>query len=544
MIRSEDSEPDQVNLDHLRNMHTQLTRMDQSCNKARKVVIETAKDLVLRISEHERRLLNEIETFRQTQCNKCAMTTDQCSTLLQGIHDPTDGTDELYAKQVPSDIRPETPSLQLQMENTYSGYGVLGNSGTDTKENVDRKSGNNDRDKSVNQEGTIGIQYVMFSPVRCNTAFGTIEILKPRTKSLLSCSSQGRSMSMCQNRPLGLTSGTSAPDGTTRPRSRSITAIGNEDFADCQEDEGDTTSDAETSTSSSDNIHSLGLYKEPVLSEQCLWRIDREGSRLGEISRPTDVLFLADGTILVSDKDNFRLQLIDADGTSIKSIAEGLISPRRMTLQQDGLVAITDSRECCVKLVSIDSEVAVNKPNGRKMKQSFNCPCGIAINSKGHFIVSDLDRRNVTCYYKDRKHPKNLLSHEPSDVEFHSPSYLVTDRRDRIIVSDNWCQTVFVFDKAGKLEFEISNTDPEQGRHLKYPNGVCVDDADNIYVADWGNHSVSMFSSDGQFIKLVLTKRNGLSHPAGIAYHKERIAVTEYSEIHSSLALYRINRER
>ena len=36
---------------------------------------------------------------------------------------------------------------------------------------------------------------------------------------------------------------------------------------------------------------------------------------------------------------------------------------------------------------------------------------------------------------------------------------------------------------------------------LKQPVGVAIDSGNVVYVSEWGNNRVSMFSSDGKFIK-------------------------------------------
>ena len=485
----------------LKCLRNKLCSMDESCDQAREMVIQSARDLVSRISEHERRLLNEIETFRETQYKKCHTTCGEFHRFMQ-----------------------EVQERKARIDDDKSG------------DQSDRSTSLEQLERKLEQEdwsSNHNIKCVTFSHIRCNTAFGSIDILPGSVRAVTSPKTN-RSLSVGVMSP-----SLSLPLDLPRPRSSSL-AISNLTLI---SDDSSAHSSDHIENSSWNDMRKLETPEEQDVTRHCMvWKVSTEGCRLGEISCPNDVLFLEDGSIVVSDRDNLRLQKFSACGVPTGILAQGAIKPRRITLQQDGNIAVTDTQQNCIKVISPQGDF-IRVISNKKMKHSFKCPCGISTNSKGQYIISDLEKHMVTVYNKDGKPSKNLQNHGTTSSEFKSPSYLITDENDRLYISDNWYQSVLVFDKNYKFLFEMSTTDPEQGQHLKYPNGISVDESGDIFIADWGNHTVSMFSSDGKFIRHILTKKDHILHPAGIAVRNGLIAITEYSDNHSSIGIYRIYKE-
>ena len=172
-------------------------------------------------------------------------------------------------------------------------------------------------------------------------------------------------------------------------------------------------------------------------------------------------------------------------------------------------------------------------------------PCGIAVMSNGNFVVSDLERHTVGIYSSEGKlvqylgeSPKQSPRRRKESLrEFHSPSYVTVDHQDRIIISDSWNHSVKVYCKTGKLLSQLDKLG-DSGGEIKYPNGVATDTQGNILIADWGSHTVSLFSSSGEFQKHLVTRSDLIHHPAGIGVSGSKLAITEYSENHSSIRLY------
>lgn len=96
----------------------------------------------------------------------------------------------------------------------------------------------------------------------------------------------------------------------------------------------------------------------------------------------------------------------------------------------------------------------------------------------------------------------------------HHPTHVATDSRRRVILSDPLAPAVHLLD--GTRSFRIAGG-PE--RRLRRPNGIAVDDQDNIYVADSASGLVSVYDPEGRFLHNIGSFRGEsmFQEPAGIA---------------------------
>ena len=258
--------------------------------------------------------------------------------------------------------------------------------------------------------------------------------------------------------------------------------------------------------------------------------------------------FLPDGRSVIADRDNERICIHSDKGHCVKVIAKGKVKPRRLAITKDGRIAVTDSKENLIKIYDTNGHQVASW--GKKIfKNLFKSPCGIAVMSNGHFVVSDLERHTVGIYSCEGKFLSYLGftpgkdSPKKGQSEFHSPSYVHVDTKDNIIISDSWNHSVKVYTASGKLSFQFNKLS-EEGGDLKYPNGVTTDKEGNILIADWGSHTVSVFDTNGHFKCHLVGRNDLLHHPAGISVSGSRLAVTEYSENHSSMRVYEIPAEQ
>ena len=107
--------------------------------------------------------------------------------------------------------------------------------------------------------------------------------------------------------------------------------------------------------------------------------------------------------------------------------------------------------------------------------EGLNRPWGVAINSKGHVIVTDKGSHQVSVYDKEWR--------------------------------------------------KIGSFGGQGGKHGQFiePRGVAVDDCDIIYISDCGNHRVQKFTSDGVFMASVGSRgyrQLQFIHPQGVGYNK------------------------
>ena len=235
-----------------------------------------------------------------------------------------------------------------------------------------------------------------------------------------------------------------------------------------------------------------------------LWKVDKLGQRAGEINEAYGVAVAADGTVIISEWLNQRMQVFDATGYSRDVVGPGRIQPWGIALTTDGLAVVTDEKERTVKVFDYNTGALLTSWK----KMMFGWPRGVAVNTAGHVIVTDAqhNKHSVSIHLPDGQRVHEFGSQGASNLQFHWPRYVTVDREhsDRIIVSDGSNHCVKVFDSTGQFLLKFGSLGSGDG-HLKHPRGVAVDPVGNVIVADQDNNRVSLFTADGHFVRHILS---------------------------------------
>jgi DNA-binding beta-propeller fold protein YncE len=75
----------------------------------------------------------------------------------------------------------------------------------------------------------------------------------------------------------------------------------------------------------------------------------------------------------------------------------------------------------------------------------------------------------------------------------------VDDQRDRVYCSDDWTNTISVFDTSGRYITKFGKTGSGDGEFIR-PAGIAVEKSGNIIVVDSGNNRLQVLSPEGEFI--------------------------------------------
>ena len=199
--------------------------------------------------------------------------------------------------------------------------------------------------------------------------------------------------------------------------------------------------------------------------------------------------------------------------------------------------------------------------------ETFEQPCGIAVNSKGQIAVSDFDKhcilitdkegncvRRLSCYGNNvgqLNYPTDItylnddnilvadeLNHRiqqfnvqtgnpvksfgkkgTRDGEFHNPVSVCVDEEGRVIVADCKNNRIQVLSQDGEPLFQIGNSEPEK---LSKPRS-CIYHENKFIVSDWGNNCLIVFDNTGKFLYKIGEKGQGdgqLLNPYGLCLQK------------------------
>jgi sugar lactone lactonase YvrE len=124
---------------------------------------------------------------------------------------------------------------------------------------------------------------------------------------------------------------------------------------------------------------------------------------------------------------------------------------------------------------------------------SLSYPLGVVASREGTIFVSDPDLRKVIAYSADGKFLRYF------EGEIQRPAGLAIDRQRGIVyVVDTLGQTVYRYGTDGKRLGSIGRRGEGDGE-FNYPTYAFVDGKGQLYVTDFLNFRIQIFSPDGAF---------------------------------------------
>ena len=209
--------------------------------------------------------------------------------------------------------------------------------------------------------------------------------------------------------------------------------------------------------------------------------------------------------------------------------ARQVLEPWGMLYQQsNNSLVLTDPTNHSIKMIRLDETRKCSRVF--TMYQSNNDrPTGIATTRSGSFVVADsggrINRLGVyvaTSNVLEKRFEFAARGHGDGEVAL--ANYIAVDHQDRVIVSDVEAKQVRIMSLEGHQLLKFSCSCSFDGSKEMEPQGVAVDDSNNILVADQAMKGVGMFSSEGALIGHVASTKG---KPWGLAYldHLRLLAV-------------------
>ena len=261
-----------------------------------------------------------------------------------------------------------------------------------------------------------------------------------------------------------------------------------------------------------------------------------------EFDGPSGVVVDGSGNVFVADFNNNRIRKIDASGnvTTVAGTGQaGFVdgpggpdggaqfdTPFGVALDDQGRIYVADSVNDRVRRIDASGNVSTLGGNGAPgfadgspaapaTAEFFN-PSGVAVDPAGNVLVADTSnnriRRVSTQGTVETVAGNGVAAFADGSggpdggASFSAPLSVVADAMGNVLVADTGNNRIRRIDASGAVTTLAGNGvagwsdgsgGPDGGAEFKQPNGVAIDTAGNVYVADTGNNRVRKIDASG-----------------------------------------------
>jgi sugar lactone lactonase YvrE len=255
------------------------------------------------------------------------------------------------------------------------------------------------------------------------------------------------------------------------------------------------------------------------------------------------------GNVYVADKGNHTIRKVSPDGTvsTLAGVAEvsgsddgpgaaaRLSSPTGIAVDSSGTLYVTEPTNVTIRKITAHGTVETlagsptsnENADGIGASAGFHHPTGIAVDGSGNLHVAD--KHSIRTISQAGKlttlaGAAPILGHEDGleTARFSGPEGIAVDSSSNVYVADNAgfrirkiLPTGFTTTLTGKTGISDDET---SALFFPFPDGVAVDSFGNVYVTNWGDHTIRKTTSAGVTTTLAgLAGTSGSADGAGLA---------------------------
>ncbi|KAM7179076.1 tripartite motif-containing protein 3 isoform 2-T2 [Macrochelys suwanniensis] len=269
------------------------------------------------------------------------------------------------------------------------------------------------------------------------------------------------------------------------------------------------------------SMYGTGKKKENPIEDELIFRVGSRGREKGEFTNLQGISTSSSGRIVVADSNNQCVQVFSNEGQfrlrfGVRGRSPGQLQrPTGVTVDMNGDIIIADYDNRWVSIFSPEGKFKTKIGAGRLMG-----PKGVAVDRNGHIIVVDNKACCVFIFQSNGKLVTKFGSRGTAERQFagtlDGPHFVAVNNKNEIVVTDFHNHSVKVYSADGEFLFKFGSHGEGNGQ-FNAPTGVAVDSNGNIIVADWGNSRIQVFDSSGSFLSYINTLADPLYGPQGLA---------------------------
>jgi tripartite motif-containing protein 71 len=126
-------------------------------------------------------------------------------------------------------------------------------------------------------------------------------------------------------------------------------------------------------------------------------------------------------------------------------------------------------------------------------------PFGVAVGKNSEVFVTDEWKNTISVFDPNGKFIRRFGETGSGPGQLKGPAGIVCEANGNLIVVDSGNDRLQVFSPDGKVLAQCGHSGSGDGQFSR-PWGICLDKDSNIWVADWKNHRVQKWSAGGKYL--------------------------------------------
>ena len=233
---------------------------------------------------------------------------------------------------------------------------------------------------------------------------------------------------------------------------------------------------------------------------------------LSEFNRPRGIAVDRKEQLIVAEYSNHCITVYDKEGKKVRSFGsegteEGQFTcPLGVAVTNDGHILVTDKHR--VQKLTLEGHFIVSFGSSEAGSEplQFNYPRGIAVHpTTGQIYVADSINHRIQVINGDfsYSHSFGIKGMAPGQLNY--PYDVALDGVGNVYVANFSNKCIDVFTSDGKYVRQFGSDDDQ----LNSPTAIVIDTHNYVYVAEIGSHCISIFTTDGVFIRHVGHRGSG-----------------------------------